>query len=172
MATVQISLGEYLKTSYQPDCDYVEGETEERIVGEQEHSVSQGFVIQWIGGHGKEWNLRALPEIRIRVAAERVRIADVAIVRRDEPYEPVLTRPPLVVVEVLSPEDRINRYQQRLEDYRAMGVPGIWVIDPERRGAFDCSDGAWRPAVDLCIPGRDYHLQIRDLWAELDSLRS
>jgi len=37
--THQISLEDYLNTSYRPDRDYVDGEVEERNVGEKEHSI-------------------------------------------------------------------------------------------------------------------------------------
>ena len=33
MATTQVSLEEYLRTDYEPDCDYVDGELEERNAG-------------------------------------------------------------------------------------------------------------------------------------------
>ena len=49
----------------------------------------------------------------------------------------------MVVIEVLSPEDRISRYRQRISDYRAMGVQAIWVVDPEDRCGWDCSTGNW-----------------------------
>jgi Uma2 family endonuclease len=49
----------------------------------------------------------------------------------------------LLVIEVLSPEDRIDRYQQRIADYRGMGIKGIWVLDPETRRGWDCSTGNW-----------------------------
>jgi Uma2 family endonuclease len=39
------------------------------------------------------------------------------------------------VFEVLSPEDRITRMMRKLADYSAMGIPQIWVVDPEN-GAF------------------------------------
>ena len=39
-----------------------------------------------------------------------------------KPVEQVPTHPPLAIIEVLSPEDRVSRYQQRLDDYRRMGV--------------------------------------------------
>jgi Uma2 family endonuclease len=37
----------------------------------------------------------------------------------------VPTRPPLAIIEVLSPEDRISPYEQRIDDYRNMGVRHI-----------------------------------------------
>ena len=36
-APTLISVEEYLSTSYHPDCDYVDGELEERNVGEYSH---------------------------------------------------------------------------------------------------------------------------------------
>ena len=36
-----ISVSEYLKSSYRPDCDYVDGRVEERNVGEHDHAALQ-----------------------------------------------------------------------------------------------------------------------------------
>ena len=78
MATAQLSLDEYLRTVYEPDCDYVEGELEERNLGEQEHSAVQAFLIKWLALHEQQWKLEAYPEIRLRIAPRRVRVAGVA----------------------------------------------------------------------------------------------
>ncbi len=32
---------------------------------------------------------------------------------------------------MLSPEDSLQRLKRRLEDYKKMGIPEIWVIDPQ-----------------------------------------
>src|SRR5208283_4953542 len=118
------------RTSYHPDCDYVDGEVQERNWGEFDHAASQGFVGSWFCQHRQEWQLHVLLELRIRVSAARVRIADVCLVSRSQPIEQVLTTPPLAVIEILSPEDRISRYGERLGDYRRMGIQNVWVIDP------------------------------------------
>jgi Uma2 family endonuclease len=54
------------------------------------------------------------------VKASRFRIPDVCVVV-GEPKEQVLTRPPFLWVEILSPEDRMKRVQERIDDYLAMG---------------------------------------------------
>jgi hypothetical protein len=41
MATTAVSIEEYLSTAYEPDMDYVDGELEDRNVGEYEHNVVQ-----------------------------------------------------------------------------------------------------------------------------------
>ena len=49
-AAVQISVAEYLNTSYRPDCDYVDGEVRERNLGELDHSSTQSEIIVWLRG--------------------------------------------------------------------------------------------------------------------------
>jgi Uma2 family endonuclease len=69
--------------------------------------------------------------LRIKVAATRYRVPDITVLDRSRPIEQINTHPPLAVFEVLSPEDRVQRLKRKLEDYRAMGIPEIWVIDPQ-----------------------------------------
>jgi Uma2 family endonuclease len=55
----------------------------------------------------------------MRVSIARFRIPDVLVVRRDASREPVLTHPPLLVIEVLSSEDCMSRVQERIDDFSA-----------------------------------------------------
>ena len=41
--------------------------------------------------------------------------------------------PPLVAIEILSPDDRIGYVVPKLDEYRRWGVAHIWVADPEDR---------------------------------------
>jgi Uma2 family endonuclease len=68
-----------------------------------------------------------LVEQRVRIAATRVRIPDVCVVGE---LEEVVTKPPLLCVEVLSPDDRWSRVIASVGDYQMTGVPCVWVIDP------------------------------------------
>ena len=169
MATVQISLEEYLRTSYHPDCDYVEGEVQERNLGEFDHGAVQVFLSVWFFQHRQEWDLHVVTETRVRVATERVRIPDVCLVFRKQPIEQVITTPPLAVIEILSPEDRIVRYNERLADYRRMGIPNVWVIDPANRVGYDCSTAAWLPVEEFRVAGSSIFLHLTNLWSELQA---
>jgi Uma2 family endonuclease len=171
MATLQTSLAEYLRTSYHPDCDYVDGEVQERNWGEFDHALSQGFVSNSFFQHRKEWQLHVLLELRIRVSATRVRIADVCLVSRAQPIEQVPTKPPLAVIEILSPEDRISRYSERLSDYRDMGIQNVWVIDPINAVGYDCSTAAWLPVEEFRVAGAPIFLRLSDLGSELEATR-
>jgi Uma2 family endonuclease len=71
--------------------------------------------------------LIVLVEERTRVTRSRVRIPDVCVVQG---LEEVVTKAPLLCVEVLSPDDRWSRVIASISDYQIMGVPSVWVIDP------------------------------------------
>ena len=101
-ASTLISIEEYLRTSYHPDCDYVDGEIQERNLGEREHARLQAILTAWFYSHEKDWNVYSMVEQRIRVAPRRVRIADICLVRRDAPKEQVTVTPPMLCVEILS----------------------------------------------------------------------
>jgi Uma2 family endonuclease len=132
MATkVHVPVEEYLRSSYEPDAEYVDGEVEERPMGEYDHAAWQEALCLWFRQHAQEWNVRVKPELRVRVAMRRYRVPDVTLLDRDQPIEQIVTRPPLAVFEVLSPEDTLQRLKRKLEDYRTMGIPEIWVIDPQ-----------------------------------------
>ncbi|MGI8772852.1 MAG: Uma2 family endonuclease [Acidobacteriaceae bacterium] len=164
-STPSLALEAYLHTAYSPDRDYVDGEVEERNLGEFDHADIQTAIASWFRQHGKAWNLRAIVELRVRVSSTRVRVPDVCLIARDSPREQVITHPPLAVLEVLSPEDRISRYQQRLTDYQNMGIPNIWVINPETRKGYDCSTGSWIERESFQIEGTQIRLSLPDLFA-------
>jgi Uma2 family endonuclease len=135
-----ISVEEYLASSFRPDCDYVDGHIEERNLGEWGHSKIQGKLVGYLLAHYGKDGIEILPELRVQVKPQRFRIPDVCVVLED-PKERVLTKPPFLCLEVLSPEDRMTRVEERIKDYLDMGVPYIWVLNPETRKAF-CATSA------------------------------
>ncbi|MGZ5154384.1 MAG: Uma2 family endonuclease [Burkholderiales bacterium] len=131
-----ISVAEYLRTAYSPDCDYVDGEVQERNLGERDHSKLQGEFLYYFRSRKKEWNVFPYLEQRIQVSPTRFRIPDICVYVGADPKEQVFRTPPFICVEVLSPEDRTTRVQQRIDDYLAFGVQYVWVIDPATRRAW------------------------------------
>ena len=167
-----ISVSEYLHTSYQPDCDYVDGVIEERNLGELDHAEVQRALILWLSQHEREWKVRAVPEIRVQTSPTRFRIADICIVPVAAPREQIIRTPPVAVIEILSPEDRVPRCSVRLEDYRKMGVRNIWVIDPATRKGFDCSAGSWIEAGIFSAPATAVRVDLAALFAAIDEDRA
>jgi Uma2 family endonuclease len=130
--SAQVPLEVYLRSSgYEPDAEYVDGKIEERPMGEFDHAAWQLAIIKWFLRHEEEWNIDVLPELRVQAAPTRFRVPDVTVLDRSLPVEQIITHPPIAVFEVLSPEDTFSRLKRKLEDYRTMGIPHIWIIDPE-----------------------------------------
>ncbi len=140
----QVPLDVYLKTSYEPDAEYVDGVIEERPMGEYDHSTWKHAIELWFERHAKEWNIRVRPELRVRVAADRYRVPDVAILDRGLPIEQIITHPPIAVFEILSPEDKLTRMMAKLADYERMGVRTTLVLDPQG-SHFQYRNGALEP---------------------------
>jgi Uma2 family endonuclease len=129
--TTHVPVEVCLRSFYEPDAEYVDGRIEERPMGEFDHASWQQAIQLWFFQHQKEWGVRVLPALRVRVAATRYRVPDVAVLDGALPIEQIITHPSIAVFEVLSPEDRLQRLKRKLEDYRAMGIAEIWVIDPQ-----------------------------------------
>jgi len=169
-ASTLISIEEYLRTSYHPDCDFVDGQIEERNVGERDHNRLQIVLGAWFLAHEKDWNIYVLTEQRTHISSSKVRIPDVCLLRGDAPKEQVLNTPPLLCVEILSPEDRLPRIANRLDDFARMGVPNLWILDPQDRVAYDyASSGLLKLTTDrLAIPNTEIYVDLPTLFAALD----
>jgi Uma2 family endonuclease len=169
-APTLLSIEAYLHTSYKPDVHFVDGEIEERNLGERTHAFIQGFILTLINQHSEIWGVEALVEQRIRVGSSRVRIADVIVLSNDAPFEEVTVTPPIACIEVLSPEDRLSRAELVLADYFAMGVPNIWLIDPVRRIAYTYDGAGLRSAdiANLVVAGTPARIDLTPAFAQLD----
>ena len=155
-----VSVEEYLATTWRPDCDYVDGEVLERNLGQMDHSSLQGELLAWFRERRSALNLRAFVELRTRTGPQRFRIPDVAVVRLPWVKEQILTRPPYICIEVLSPDDTLSRLQQRFDDYLAMGVENVWVIDPESRRAWRITPEGHLEARDGVLRTTDGHVEM------------
>ena len=130
---VLIPVEEYLRTSYRPDRDFVDGEVQQRNLGEEWHSSVQSMIASIFKVHRREWGLRSYTEQRVQVSPTRFRIPDVCVVPSTEPMRGILKNAPVLCVEVLSPEDRFARVLERVREYIQMGVANVWIVDPISR---------------------------------------
>jgi Uma2 family endonuclease len=157
--SVLVSEQEYLTTSYDPDCEYDEGEILERNVGELPH----GTLQLEFGGFFRDLRRQGCPirpavETRIRIAPRKYRIPDVFVYKEPAPRDPIPSTPPFIAIEILLPEDRMSRVRKKIEEYLAFGVSYVWLIDPKQRRAvvytatatYEAKDGVLRtedPAI-------------------------
>ncbi len=78
-----------------------------------------------------------------------------------EPDEQIFTTPPFVCIEILSPDDRMEEVQEKIDEYLAFGVRYVWLINPRSRRAYvytaegigEAKDGLLRTQdPDLSVP--------------------
>jgi len=169
--TAQISLSDYLQTSYRPDREFVDGELQERNVGKTDHARVQALLAIWFGNHEEEWQVVVTTEQRVKVTADRVRIPDVTLVRPGGLHEDVLTTAPLCVIEILSPDDTYSKTWEKAQDYRKMGIENIWLIDPGTRSGQASTPNGWHETVEFEIPGTPVRLSLVDIFGRLDRSR-
>ncbi|MBT9329773.1 Uma2 family endonuclease [Paracidobacterium acidisoli] len=133
-AASYVPIETYLRSSFEPDAEYVDGRIQERVVGELDHAAWQAAVQKWFWRHEEEWGIRVFAELRVQVASSRFRVLDVAVLENTGPLremEQVIRTAPVAVFEILSPEDTLARVMEKLDDYEKMGIRGIFVIDPK-----------------------------------------
>ena len=165
-----VSVREYLTTSYRPDCDYVDGRIEERNVGEYDHGYLQLLLGHLFMSNRSAWGVLALTDVRTQVGSTCFRVPDLSVLRTGTPKERILTHPPLIVIEILSPEDRLSRFQDRIDDYLRFGVENIWILDPERRFAWTATKDGLHLIQngELTVPETPIRVVLSELFAELD----
>ena len=168
-----LSLEEYLRTTYEPDCDYVDGKLEERNVGDTRHGILQMWLGFWFISHQDEWNVQVVSELRTRVDETRIRLPDVAVVPLDAALEQSpRTSPLLIAIEILSPDDRLERVMVRLKDFALMGVENVWLIDPVKREVQVYTEAGLElvemPRIE--VAGSPIYLDLAKLFASLGSL--
>ncbi len=161
---------EYLRTSWSPDRELVDGRIEERNLGEKEHSILQGYLTFIFMLKRKEWRVEVFPELRTQTQARRFRVPDVLVTRADDRFERYITRPPLIAIEILSPEDTLTAMQAKAAEYREFGVENIWIIDPDPRIAYRYSENALEEVKsgELDVAGTPIVLDLGQMFAELD----
>jgi Uma2 family endonuclease len=173
-APTLVSVEEYLRTSYRPDCDYVDGEVVERNVGEHDHSDLQTELAYYFRSRRKQWKLHVVVEQRVQVKSSRFRIPDVCVVKGPGPHPPIFHEPPFICIEILSKDDTVKSMRNRIDDYLRFGVPYVWMFDPEDRrvwsytldGSREVKDGVLRtenPAIEISLA---------EIFAGLDDARA
>jgi Uma2 family endonuclease len=148
----------------------VDGRIEERNLGEKEHSIIQRYLTFLFMLKRAEWGVEVFPELRTQTGARNFRVPDVLVVRAGESFERYLTHPPLIAIEILSPEDSLRRMQEKASEYRGFGIDNIWMIDPEPRVAYKYTSAGLEEVHtgELFVPETPIRVVLSEMFAELD----
>jgi len=148
-----VPVEEYLRSSYSPDAEYIDGRVVEResTMGENEHSAWQKALVVWFETQAARAGIRVRPELRVQVDAYSFLIPDVTLLDRNRPVDPIATHPPIAVIEVLSPADQVGRVMKKGERYEKMGIRTVLIVDPEGP-AYRFREGKLEPLAERAFP--------------------
>jgi Uma2 family endonuclease len=154
-----VPVEEYLRSSYEPDVDYVDGYLEDRNACENHHSNLQTELTAILRTQAKAWQ-----------TANRYRVPDVCIMPRTWKKTRIIHEAPLLCIEVLSPEYTFSRTQTKCHDYLRMGVPEVWMFDSELRTAFVMRGETTTEhrMGTLHLAGTEVQINLVELFAVLD----
>jgi Uma2 family endonuclease len=159
-----MSVDQYLHTSFDgADREYLDGEVVERNMGNDPHSAVQVELIYCFRLQQDRTGLYVRSELRHQAKENRFRIPDVAVFEGMPPAQ-VPSTPPLVAIEILSPDDRIGYIVPKLEEYRQWGVRNIWIADPEDRKLFTYGETGLHEVKELGLPEYDIMLTYDDIF--------
>ncbi len=141
-AKMAISVEQYLHTSF-PDLDkeYRDGEIVERSLPDYPHSRTQLLLCVFFEALRKTLSVYACPELRLKLRKGLYLTPDVSVFWPSPPPAAVPDTPPLVAIEILSPDDRLTAVREKFEEYRAWGVKHVWLVDPHSRRMYTCQAG-------------------------------
>ena len=168
---MQLTPEEYLHGVYKEwpgdwegDFDYVDGQLQRHDWGDYPHSRMHSELLGWFGQHDRDWHIRVLPSLTLEITPTRFRVPDLVIFDRSINAETFTRRlAPLVVMEVLSPEDTMMHVAALDADYRQMGIRNIWVIDPRQKTGWNCQPSGWLRTETFALPGTPITLNLSNL---------
>jgi len=122
-------------------CELIDG----RIVRMNPTGIQHGDIVIALGSALRDFvRKRQLGRvvggevgIYTRREPDRVRAADIAFVSQerlaDKSLKGFLKVAPELVVEIISPTDRWQNMRDKLEEYFAIGVQRVWIVEPDNR---------------------------------------
>jgi Uma2 family endonuclease len=129
-----VSEEEYLRTEYEPNCEYVDGVLELKALPGLSHSVLQRLLCCVLTPAELTHRIMVCPELHIRIRSGRHRVPDLALM--PDTFATTDSASPLAMIDVVSPSDSWHTIRARIQDLHAVGCLWTIVADPERREVF------------------------------------
>jgi len=123
-----VPVEQYLKTDYEPHCEYLDGELLPKSLPDYIHSKLQKLLIVLLAQHAVE----GLAELHTRISPRRYRIPDVCGLVQppaDGRY-PDRDTPPLFTIEIASRDEPWFVLRGKVADHLAIGVEMVIIANP------------------------------------------
>ena len=145
-----------------PYYEYWFGEAVQKTTPTWLHSILQSILGELLRRAG----YRAGSELELRIDPNWQPVPDIAGTLKTirEPYP---TEPIEVVIEILSPDDRMSYILNKCRHYSRIGIPQIFVFDPESRQAWQWTNNSLE-AISQMRLGNGSVIELSSVWQQLD----
>jgi len=155
---------EYLRTSYEWEPEWVDGELVERSLPNNAHSKTQDDIAFAFRKAKNVSRLFCRPQLRIRVSPSRWRIPDLAVFADREP-EGDYPSNVFCAVEILSPGDSLAEALEKFSEYAALKIPHIYLADPIHNLLFRYEGRSLKAVDAIEFPERSFRLTAPEIFA-------
>ncbi len=168
----------FLRRGYTQGFEFVDGRMQEKVMGMKSSWVQSelNFQFRLYCRQNPGWFVFDAEGIYqcFPHKPEQVRKPDVSVLRSDRfpdgVPDGVSRLPPELVVEVVSPNEKVYELEDKVDDFRRAGVPLIWVVSTKRRRVTVYQDGKHAGELadaddltgDPVLPG--FRLKVADLF--------
>jgi Uma2 family endonuclease len=160
-----ITAEQYLSMHFEREPELVRGELVERPLPTFPHGDLQLEIGSRLRALRRSYPVYTGAEVRVRVADDLYRIPDIAMWTGPEPPPALPDSPPLLVVEIISPDDRYLELLKKCEEYRAWGVQHIWLVEPELKRCHIYESGSLTEVSHLTLPQFGLDIAAAELFA-------
>ena len=141
-AKTGLTAEQYLQTSFPAqELEYRDGELVERPLPDSLHGKTQFLIAAFFAAIWRKMSLHVRIETRLKLGPNLYLIPDLAVFHPSEPTARVPEDPPLIVIEILSEDDRMSAVRTKLQEYERWGVTHVWLVDPYARKLYTCEAG-------------------------------
>jgi Uma2 family endonuclease len=164
-ASTPLTIEEYLEMSYEPECEYVDGELIPKAMGTKDHGRLQTRLGHLLYRYEEAGVCQVISEQSLRIRQRAVLIPDVCLLPADNDEHGVVSQTALLCIEILSPSDRFSYTVKKCEEYLRWGVPACWIFDPEEKKAWFYDVAGLHPvARDGVLRLGSIELALSELW--------
>ena len=167
LISVEEYISRFVEGGEEPMCEYIDGELLPKPMPTRGHSQVQANIIFNIGRSNGE-QFEALPELTTQLRKTKFYVPDIAVEELARPIQgryPGPGDPVFLCVEIKSPDDRIGKLFSKCEEYHTWGVPYCWIIDPERKIAWEYAPDDEEPRkVDTALKAGPIQIALTEIF--------
>ncbi|MFC7625903.1 Uma2 family endonuclease [Microlunatus sp. GCM10028923] len=144
----RMSYEEWWALPSKPKTEWVDGEVVVNSPASYPHQKASFRLTALLDASLAE--LQVVQEVGVQLPNNRVRVPDISVIRRP-PEQFLVSEPPVLVVEILSPSTRGEDTVRKSGEYAGAGIEQYWILDPELRALdlYANSGSGWTPLLHL-----------------------